>query len=361
MSDDNPTDQTPAPTPAPARYSLLDEFPPVVWAGLGVLGIGLLLLLIRLAAPVITPILLAFFLTALAYPGYGRLKRRGVRGGLALLIMLAIIVIGGVALLWLGFTAVRSLQEGLQTYSDQLAARGAELESSAQSSLLVEIGRALQSGGAGGVLRQIVANLAGLLADFGFAVVLVAFMLLESDRFVGLLTGALANVPVIGATPVVAGTAVSYFLIRARLNLITGAGVTILLLILGVDYALLWGVLTFFLSFVPYIGLAVAMIPPFLLGLAESGWVTALIIVLAIIVFNMVIENVLEPSYTGRKLSLSPTVVFVSFFFWAFILGPIGALLSMPITVLIMTVMNQHEQTRWIAQLIGREEAPQPD
>jgi predicted PurR-regulated permease PerM len=95
------------------------------------------------------------------------------------------------------------------------------------------------------------------------------------------------------------------------------------------------------------------MIPPFLLGLAESGWATAIIIVVAIIGLNVLVENVLEPSFTGKKLKLSPTIVFASFFFWAWLLGPIGALLSMPITVLIVTVMNQDAKTRWIAQLMS--------
>ena len=67
------------------------------------------------------------------------------------------------------------------------------------------------------------------------------------------------------------------------------------------------------------------------------------------------IENILEPSYTGKKLSLSPTVVFASFFVWGWLLGPIGAILSMPITVMLFLVLGSNEQTEWIARIISRD------
>jgi predicted PurR-regulated permease PerM len=96
------------------------------------------------------------------------------------------------------------------------------------------------------------------------------------------------------------------------------------------------------------------MIPPTLLALAERGWGAALVVVVGITIINLTIENVLEPGYTGRQLQLSPTVVFLSFFFWAWLLGPIGALLSMPITVMLLLVFQRDESTRWLADLMGR-------
>ena len=157
--------------------------------------------------------------------------------------------------------------------------------------------------------------------------------------------------------PAVGQTAVTYFSIRARLNLITGAGVTLICLLLGVDYPFLWGVVAFFLSFVPYIGLVLAMIPPTLLALAESGWVQALIVVIGVTLINLLIENVLEPGYTGKRLSLSPTILFLSVFFWSWLLGPVGASSSMPITVLLLLVFKNSESTLWFAKIIGKEDA----
>jgi predicted PurR-regulated permease PerM len=128
-------------------------------------------------------------------------------------------------------------------------------------------------------------------------------------------------------------------------------------LLLGVDYPLLWGVLAFFLSFIPFIGLAIAMIPPALLALAESGWVQALIIIVGVTAINLLIENVLEPGMTGKRLSLSPMIVFLSIFFWGWLLGPVGGLLSMPITVLLLLVFQHNEGTQWLANIISNESA----
>ena len=111
--------------------------------------------------------------------------------------------------------------------------------------------------------------------------------------------------------PAVGQTAVTYFSIRARLNLITGAGVT-LICCSWAWITLLVGRGCVLLEFVPYIGLVLAMIPPLCWPWPESGWVQALIVVIGVTLINLLIENVLEPGYTGKRLSLSPTIVFLS-------------------------------------------------
>jgi predicted PurR-regulated permease PerM len=201
-----------------------------------------------------------------------------------------------------------------------------------------------------------------VLSNGVVSIVIVAFFLLESDRFLGIVrTGVIKDRPMLSQLPAVGQTAVAYFGIRARLNLITGAGVTLICLFLGVDSPFLWGALAFFMSFIPYIGLAIAMIPPTLLALAEFGWPQAAIVVIGITAINLLIENVLEPGYTGKRLSLSPTIVFLSIFFWGWLLGPVGALLSMPITALLLLVFQHNEGTLWLAKILSNEsEEPLP-
>ena len=89
------------------------------------------------------------------------------------------------------------------------------------------------------------------------------------------------------------------------------------------------------------------------LALAEHGFSRAVIVVIGVILINLAIENIIEPQLTGKTLKLSPTVVVLSFFFWAWLLGSSGALLSMPITVMIMLIMDRDEQTRWVARIMG--------
>lgn len=330
-----------------------ENFPPITLTLAGVALVGVVLALISWAAPVLTPVMLGWYLAALALPGYFWLQKRGVKEGLALLILILIILVGGVAIGLLFLTSINRLQEGLALYLenlDQLAAVLAKTSSTAST-----ISGYLGSEGLGKLLASFLPVLINAAANFLFSLVLVAFFLLEAPRFARLLKNTTADRPVLHQMPALMKTAVAYFGIRTRLNLLTGLGFTIWLFLLGVDYAPLWGVLTFVLSYVPYIGLFTAMIPPTILALAEYGLLRGILVVVGAVAFNLLIENVLEPSYTGKKLRLSPSVVFISFFFWGWILGPVGALLSMPITVMLMLVLNEHDSTRWLAELIGRE------
>ena len=111
----------------------------------------------------------------------------------------------------------------------------------------------------------------------------------------------------------------------------------------------------------PYLGLILAMIPPTILALAESGPLAAAAVVVGGTALNLIAENVLEPTLTGRALSLSTWLVFIMFFFWVWLLGPVGALLSMPITVLVVLVLQHNERTQWVAALLTRERATAGD
>jgi len=319
--------------------------------------VGVVLLLMHLAAPVLVPVLFAFYLAAIAMPPFQRLLRRGVRRGPALLLLIVALAAGGIGLVLLALASINRLQAGLQLYSDQLAARLADL-TAALAQAGIHLGGA--SGQAASVATTVLGGLLRAIANVAsnaiVSLVVVAFFLLESPRFVAILrSDAVQELPMLSQTPELARTAVRYFGIRTRLNLITGTGVSLVCLLVGVDYPLLWGAVAFVLSYIPYIGLFTAMIPPTLLALAEYGWLQALIVVAAITILNLTIENVLEPGYTGRRLQLSPTAVFLSFFFWAWLLGPVGALLSMPITVMLFLGCQRDEQTVWLAQFIGRE------
>jgi predicted PurR-regulated permease PerM len=120
---------------------------------------------------------------------------------------------------------------------------------------------------------------------------------------------------------------------------VLGAGAAflnyLLLLLLGVDYALLWAVLSFLLSFVPNIGFILSMLPPMLLALLGNGWVNALFVFAGYQIVNTLLDNVIGPRFIGRQMKISALLSFLSVIFWAWLLGPTGAILSVPLTVLI--------------------------
>jgi predicted PurR-regulated permease PerM len=335
---------------------LSEQFSPFARALAAAVLAGAILVLFSWAAPVLVPIMLAWYLAALSLPGYFWLQRRGLKPGIAMLLLVFVLLIGAVAVGALVVVSVDSLQSGLDQYMSGLDDAAAELQAFlAQAGIQLDTSSLSSSGPAGELLRAFLAAFSDVIIDFFFSLVLVAFFLLESPRFYRLIKEDLKERPILSEMPSVMKTAVTYFGIRTRLNLLTGIGFALWLALLGVDFAALWGVLTFVLSYIPYIGLFTAMIPPAILATAEFGLLHGLLVVAGAGVINLLIENVLEPGYTGKKLSLSPSVVFVSFFVWGWLLGPIGALLSMPITVTLMLVLGRHESTQWLAKIIGRE------
>ena len=331
------------------------EFAPVTLAAIGAVVVGFLLVLIQWGSPVLVPIMLAMYIAALCLPIYSWLQGRGMRKNLALVVMLVVILLGFAIIGLLLFAGVNRLKAGLADYAPGLATHLPSIQTAATDLGLEtsSVESALNSETVTSFLSNFLGAISGILGDFLFSLVLVAFFLLEVERFFNLAETQLKDRPVFGQAPIIANTAVTYFGVRTRLNLLTGVLFGITLFLLGVDYAVLWGILAFFLSYVPYIGLFTATIPPTILAFAEYGLTRALLVIAAAVLINLLIENVLEPSYTGAKLKLSPTIVFLSFFLWAWLLGPVGALLAMPITVMIMLALDQHESTRWAARIMG--------
>jgi predicted PurR-regulated permease PerM len=313
--------------------------------------VGFVLAMVKLGASIINPILLGIYIAALALPIFRRLETRLQKRPLALLATVGVITLGALGLIFILLLSASTLGSSMALYRQQMMQRieaffgGAGLP--LQSDTVMAAGTFLSD-----VLNTLVFAMLGTMGSLFFAVMLAALLLLQARQFATLLAGEMSNIPILGDLPETMRTVVRYFGIRTRLNLMTGAGMTIFLLILGIDHAPLWGVLVFFLSFVPYIGLAIAMTPPVLLGFAEHGWVTALLCIVAAAVVNLSIENVVEPNYTGQKLRLSPPIVLVAFFLFVWLLGPLGAALAMPLTVLVVLVSERYAETHWLAQLL---------
>ena len=146
--------------------------------------------------------------------------------------------------------------------------------------------------------------------------------------------------------------------IKTLISLVTGIFITIWLTIIGVDYPLLWGLLAFALNYVPNIGSIIAALPAVLLAIIQLGLMRALLAAAGYIVINLLMGSVVEPRFMGRGLGLSTLVVFLSLLFWGWILGPVGMLLSVPLTITAKIALDSRDETRWIAVLLGSEIIP---
>ncbi|MDD1708980.1 MAG: AI-2E family transporter [Methanoregulaceae archaeon] len=150
---------------------------------------------------------------------------------------------------------------------------------------------------------------------------------------------------------------VDYIIIRTEVNLAMGIGTAIILALIGVKYAIFWGFLAFLLGFIPYIGFWLAVIPPMLIAWFDLGPVYAILVLAGSALVNLIAEYVMFPHLAGRGLALSAAVVFISLIFWGWILGGIGVLLAVPLTLFVQLICELFEETRWISILLG----PSPD
>lgn len=179
-------------------------------------------------------------------------------------------------------------------------------------------------------------------------------LLLEAGGFSGKLRAVLTPHPdILERVGVFSQILIDYVIIRTEVNLFTGIAFGLSLLLLGVQGALLWGLILFVLSYVPYVGLILALIAPTIIAFVQISPFAALLVVVAACIINLVAENFLFPQFAGRSMNLSPAVIFISILFWGFMFGGSGSLIAVPLTVLLKMVLEHFDETRWLAMLMG--------
>lgn len=144
-----------------------------------------------------------------------------------------------------------------------------------------------------------------------------------------------------------------YTKIKTIVSLLTGVATTIGLWFLGVEYALLWGLLMFFLNYIPNIGPIIASLPPILLAFVDQGLTMSVAVTVWLIFVNFAFGYGVEPRYLGEGLGLSSLIVLLSLIFWGWLVGPIGMFLSAPLTMVLKIVLQNDPNTQWIATLIS--------
>jgi predicted PurR-regulated permease PerM len=147
-----------------------------------------------------------------------------------------------------------------------------------------------------------------------------------------------------------------YMAIKTIISLATGIIIGFFLWLLGVDFFVLWALLAFLLNYIPNIGSIIAAVPAVILTFLQLGVGHASIVVALFVGVNMVMGNVIEPRFMGRSLGLSTLVVFLSLIFWGWLLGMVGMLLSVPLTMILKIALENSEEGRWFAILLSSEQ-----
>jgi len=317
----------------------------------------------RLSAPILNPILFAVILALLFSPIYSWLTRHRIPTPLALIIMLV-----GLTILFLGLflilgVSIARFSGDIASYAGKLNVQVGNLQELARSLGLsnVDIRDAVKPSALTGAIGTILSGVADFLSNLFLILLYVLFFLAEGPAMMNRLrNSAGSDHPQFVRLTVFGRNVVRQLGLRAIVNLVTGAGVTVLLLVLRVDFPLMWGILAFFLSFIPWIGLPLAVAPAVVLALAEHGVTSAVLVIVGVILINILAENALSPMLMGRGLSLSPTILFIGFIFWAWLLGGPGAFLAAPLTIFLVLMLDTFPETRWLASVMGAG-TPDPD
>ena len=202
------------------------------------------------------------------------------------------------------------------------------------------------------------ARLGGVLSNSFLIILTVIFILAEAASFPRKLNLVLKdptqNLPHFSKFAVNVNR---YIAIKTTVSLATGLIVTLMLWALGIDFPILWGLLAFLLNYVPTIGSIIAAVPPVLLALIQLGPGAAGGVAIGFLTINLVMGNVVEPRFMGKELGLSTLVVFLSLVVWGWVLGPVGMLLSVPLTITAKIALEANPETHWIAVLLGPADA----
>jgi AI-2 transport protein TqsA len=272
---------------------------------------------IRSSASIINPILLAAVITVTVLPVPSRLAKRGMPGWLAMVVsILMVVLILGLVIATV-FFSVTKLSTSLPTYlSNGSAHAESDLAAAPDSTTSIQIDQVVTSIGPG--IQALLGVTINLVIQFALALVIFFFMI---SAAIALPTpsrlGLDPTIPIIGEITSLTEDVRKYMTVLTGINFLVGLGNTVFLWFLGVDYAALWGLLAWFMGYIPSIGFWGALIPPVLMAYAQYGLQTALIVFIGYVLINGGIQNFVQPKIMGESLRISPVVVFVS----RFILG----------------------------------------
>lgn len=308
---------------------------------------------LRATSSIMIPFVFAVFLALLSFPLVRLLRRLRLHVVLAVLLTVLTVLAGLVGPGILIVAAVREFASAVPGYEERL--RQMTVSSLAWlDANEIDAGALTTIADPARALELILATLTGVVTLLSVAVLVVivsAFVLIEAAGVFERRGQLLAD----GQRQTLArfmGDLQTYLWVKSGVSLATGLAAWGLCTALGIDFALLWGLLAFLLNYIPTFGSLAAAVPPVLLALIQFGPVPAGAAVAGYIVINIAFGSLLEPALLGHRLRLSPLVVLLSVIFWGWVWGVAGALLSVPMTMAIKIGLEQSEHSRWLALVL---------
>jgi predicted PurR-regulated permease PerM len=322
---------------------------------------------VQAIAWLIGPAFMALIVVIAVAPVQGWLRRRGWPGWAttivivllvyAILIALALGIIISVARLATELPQYASRAQGLvSSATAELAKWGVGPEQLHQAASSLDLGRLA------GVLGSLLGGIAGLAYNLVFLLALLLFLSIESGGVGDRLASIAADRPrITEALGHFAWGTRQYLLVTTVFGFIVAVLDSIALAILSIPLPITWGLLAFITNYIPNVGFIIGVVPPALLGLLTGGPQLMVVVIVVYCVLNFVIQSLIQPRFIGDAVGLSVTVTFLALVFWAWLLGPLGAILAIPLTLLVKALLVDIDpQARWADALL-RASPKEPD
>ena len=315
---------------------------------------------IRSASWLVGPVFLALVIVITVHPVHARLHARGLPGWAATILLVLVVygvlvVLAGVVVVSLARLATL-LPSYASQFNDLLATITGELARfGVGTAQLREVAATFNYGRLVGVVSGLLIGLTSLLGNLVFLLSLLLFLSIEaSGAGTRLALIARERAPIAGALTGFTRATRRYMGVNTVFGLITGLVDWIMLGLLGVPLALLWGLLVFITNYIPYIGFWIGLVPPVLLALLTGGWELAAIVFALYTVVNFVLTSVIQPKYVGDAVGISVSLTLVALVFWGWVLGTIGAVLAVPLTLFAKALLvDVDPRLRWADAVLG--------
>ena len=310
---------------------------------------------VKMASVIIVPFLLALFMATILSPFFLWLKKIGLGEVLALIIIVLFLLLVISLMVTLVGSSVQDFSQNIPLYEIKLRNDLSQiidiLDKWGLHMPKEDFVNLFQTGNLMRYIATTLKSLGSLLTNSFLIILTIIFMLMEISQFTAKIEQTNSNslIQLIKISDKIK----HYILLKAATSAATGIFIAIILEIFGIHYAILWGLIAFTLNFIPSIGSIIAAVPAIIMAIVQYDFMMAFFVMIAYLVVNILIGSILEPRILGRGLGLSTPVVFLSLIFWGWLLGPIGMLLSVPLTIMIKIALDTQPNTQWIATLLS--------
>ncbi|MFN2187288.1 MAG: AI-2E family transporter [Candidatus Promineifilaceae bacterium] len=278
---------------------------------------------------------------------------------MALILTILLIIIFILGLVWLVGNSVQNFSESISDYQQRIMEIEQEL-----GGFLTKLGVDVNNLGADqmtspqGLLQLAASFVGGMvsgLSNFGLIILTTIFFLVEALAMPRKVQNvAQESSPGVRRFLKLFQDLRQYMAINAGVGLMAAVINVILLTVMGIEFAVLWGILSFFLSFVPNVGFIISVIPPALMALLQYGPREMLIVIVAYNVINFLVDNVVKPRFIEKGVNISVLQTFLSLILWSWVLGPIGAILAVPMAIIVQAVLNSRPETHLVGLYDGQ-------